>query len=127
MALPKRVKTGGIYYKGHKLAVSSAPGSYVLAVIPSTTQCAVNAVSVTPDSGGTDDYFDIAVMNTTAASGGTVVKQIATGIYNRGGGISLGFDFAALQLMDIGDSLRITYVNVASIAMPVYITVEAIK
>ena len=66
-------------------------------------------------------------MDTTATSGGRVIKQIATNIHNRGGGITLSFDFAALQLMSTGESLRFTYVNTASVAMPVYITVEAIK
>ena len=127
MALPKRTKQGGIYYQGHKLDVSSAAGDYPIAIVPSKTNCAVNAISVTPDSNGSGDYFDIAHMDVTATVGGTVIKQIATGIHNRGGGITLGFDFAAMQMMSPDESLRFTYVNAASVAMPVYITVEAIK
>lgn len=127
MPIPKRVKEGGIYYQGHKIDVLSASGNYTIAVVPSSTSCAVCAVSITPDSGGDGDYIDIAHVTTTATSGGNVVKQIATGIHNRGGKITLGFDFSAMQLMATGESLRFTYVNTASIAMPVYITVEAIK
>ena len=86
-------------------------------------------LSVTPDSkgAGSGDYFDIAHMSTTGATGGTVIKQIATSIWNIGGGISLSFDFSAMQLMSTSESLRVTYVNSASQAMPVFITVEAIK
>lgn len=127
MALPKRVKTGGIFYRGHKINVLSAPGNYVIAIAPSTTACAVNGISVTPDSDAVNDYFDVAYVNTTGTSGGTIVKQIASGIYNLGGGITISLDFAAMQLMDIGESIRVTYVNTASVAMPVYITVEAIR
>jgi len=127
MALPKRVKEGGIYYQGYKLDVLSSTGDYVITVNPSSTNCAVNAISITPDSAGLGDYFDVAHVDTVATSGGRIIKQIATGIHNRGGGITIGFDFAALQLMSPGESLRFTYVNTASVAMPVFITVEAIK
>ena len=127
MALPKRTKQGGIFYQGYQLDVASAAGDYPIAIIPSTTGCAVNAISVTPDSRGLGDYFDVAHMDTTGTTGGRVIKQIATGIHNRGGGLTLGFDFASLQMVDTGESLRFTYVNTASIAMPVYITVEAIR
>lgn len=127
MALPKRVKTGGIYYQGKKISVLSAAGSYVTSIIPSSTACAVNGISVIPDSAGLNDYVDVAHVTTTGTTGGTVVKQIATNVYNMGGGITISMDFAAMQLLDQGDSIRVTYVNSASVAMPVYIMVEAIK
>lgn len=131
MALPKRVKEGGIYYQGYKITVASAAGNYPIAIFPSggTKACAVVGLSVIPDSkgAGSGDYFDIAHMNTTGATGGVVIKQIATSIFNIGGGVAQSFDFAALQLMSTSESLRVTYVNSASQAMPVYITVEAIK
>jgi len=126
MALPKRTKEGGIRYYGYKIDVASTPGSYPVALIPSTTNCAVNGLSVTPDSAGTYDYFDVAHVDTTATTGGKVIKQIATNVYNIGGGITVTLDFAALQMLDAGNSIRVTYVNTASIAMPVYITVEGI-
>ncbi len=126
MAVPKRVKEGGIRFRGYKLPVSSTPGDYPVAIIPSSTACAVMGVSVTPDSAGADDYFDIAHVTTTATTGGTVVKQIATNVFNIGGGITVALDFSAMQLLDIGHSIRFTYVNTASIAMPVYLVVESI-
>lgn len=131
MAVPKKVKTGGIYYQGYKITVASAAGNYPIAIFPGggTKACAVMGISVTPDSkgAGSGDYFDIAHVDTTGAIGGTVIKQIATSIWNIGGGISLSFDFSAMQLMSTSESLRVTYVNSASQAMPVFITVEAIK
>ncbi len=126
MALPKRVKAGGIRYYGYKLDVASAAGDYPLALIPSITGCAVNGLSITPDSAGLNDRVDVAHVTTTATTGGTVIKQIATGLYNLGGGITVSLDFASMQMLDAGDSIRLTYVNTASVAMPVYVTVEAI-
>lgn len=126
MALPKRTKQGGIKYKGYKLDVLSAAGDYVIAIIPSSTNNAVNGVSITPDSAGVNDVFALAHYATTGTSGGKLIKQIATNIYNIGGGQSIMLDFAAMQLLDAGDSLRFTYTNTASQAMPVFITVESI-
>ena len=60
MALPKRTKEGGIRYYGYQLDVSSASGSYPVALVPSLTNCAVNGLSVTPNSAGLGDYFDVA-------------------------------------------------------------------
>ncbi|KKN51697.1 hypothetical protein LCGC14_0619840 [marine sediment metagenome] len=126
MAIAKRVKQGGIIYQGKKITVDSASGDYPVAIVPSTRACAVNGVSVTPDSAGLDDYIDIAHVTTTATTGGVVVKQIATGIFNIGGGVTISLDFGAMQMLDAGHSIRVTYVNTASVAMPVYITVESI-
>ena len=126
MALPKRTKQGGIRYYGYKLSVNSASGNYPIALIPSSTSCAVNGISVTPDSAGANDYFDVAHVTTTAATGGVVVKQIATGIYNIGGGVTISLDFASMQMLDAGDSIRLTYVNSGSVAMSVFVTVEGI-
>jgi len=126
MALPKRTKAGGIRYKGYKLDVLSSTGNYPTAIVPSNTGCAVNGISITPDSAGMGDYFDVAHVATTGTTGGVVVKQIATSIFNLGGGITVSLDFASMQMLDAGDSIRVTYVNVASIAMPIFITVEAI-
>ena len=126
-AMPKRVKEGGVYYVGYKLDVASASGQYPIALTPSTTHYAINAVSITPDSAGANDNFALAHVDTTATTGGRVIKQIATSIYNVGGGITISLDFAAMQLMSPGESLRFTYTNTASVAMPVYITVEAIR
>ena len=131
MPIPKHVKQGGIYYKGYVVTDASAAGNYPIAIVPAdgTKACAVMGISITPDSkgAGSGDYFDIAHMDTTGVTGGTLIKQIATGIRNIGGGVAQSFDFAAMQMLSTGDSLRVTYVNSASQAMPVFITVEAIK
>ena len=131
MPIPKQVKSGGIYYQGYVITVASAAGNYPIAIFPAggTKACAVMGISITPDSkgAGAGDYFDVAHMDTTGATGGVIIKQIATGIRNMGGGVAQSFDFAAMQLMSTSDSLRVTYVNSASQAMPVFITVEAIK
>jgi len=127
MALPKRTKEGGIFYKGYKLDVLSSTGDYIIALNPSATNCAVNGVSITPDSRGVGDTFSVAHYDNTATTGGKLIKQIATGVYNIGGGITISLDFAAMQMMNPNESLRFVYSNVASVAMPVYITVEAIK
>ncbi len=58
MALPKRVKSGGTYYKGYKLVVSATPGDYVLDMTL-TMQCVINAISIIPDTYGAGDYFKL--------------------------------------------------------------------
>jgi hypothetical protein len=127
MALPKRVKVGGSYYKGHLLPVSSSTGNYPLAIVPSTTGHAVNGVSITPELYGTGDYFGLYHYSTTATSGGTLIKTLAESIYNVGGGVSIMLDFATLELVNPGESLRFVYTNAATTAMNVYVTVEVVR
>jgi len=127
MAIGKRVKVGGSYYKGHKLTVSSTVGDYVLAIIPSTTGCAVNGLSITPASYGSGDYFGVYHVDNTATSGGSVLQTLAENIYNIGGGISVMLDFASLELLNQGESLRFIYTNAATVATDVFVTSEVIK
>jgi len=127
MALAKRVKIGGSYYKGHLLPVSSATGDYPIAIIPSTTGHAVNGLSITPDLYGAGDYSNLYHMSTTATTGGTIIKTLAENIYNVGGGVSVMLDFATLELVNPGESLRYVYHNAATTAMNVYVTVEVVK
>jgi len=127
MALSKRVKVGGSFYKGYQLPVASATGDYLLAICPTTNNFAVNGVSVTPSSDGEGDYFSIAHVDTTATAGGNTIALLATSVYNLGGGITIGLDFATLELVNPGESLRFTYTNVATKAMTAFITVETIK
>lgn len=127
MALPKKVKIGGSYYKGHKLDIASASGTYPIAIIATTKGYAVNGISVTPDSNGLNDTFTLEHVSTTATVGGKVIAILAEDVYNLGGGITVSFDFATLELIEIGESLRLSYLNTASVAMPIYITVETIK
>ena len=127
MALPKRVKSGGSFYQGYPLFVASDTGDYLLAICPATNNFAVNGISITPSSDGEGDYFSIAHVDTTATAGGKTVALLATSVYNLGGGITIGLDFASLELVNPGESLRFTYTNVATRALTVFVTVETIK
>jgi|SRR6185436_5847759 len=120
MALPKRVKVGGIGYKGYALVVSSTPGAYVLNMA-ATINAGVNSIVVTPDHYGAGDNFKI-----DHIVDGTVFRNIADTIYNVGAGVSLMFDFAAMQDVRVNQSMRLTYTNVATTAMNVYTIIERI-
>lgn len=127
MAISKRVKTGGSFYRGYKLDVASATGAYYLAIVPTAANFAVNGFSVTPGAFGDDDTFDLYHVDTTATVGGKVIAVLCTGINNVGGGVSLDFDFAALELVNPGESLRFVYNNSAEVALTNYIRVETIR
>ena len=127
MALGKRVKVGGSFYMGHKLSIASGTGDYLLAIIPTTRDFAVNGISITPSSNGDGDYFSLEHVDTTATAGGSVVALLATSVYNLGGGVTISLDFASLELIKPGESLRFTYTNVATKAMNAFVTVETIK
>lgn len=127
MALPKRVKVGGSYYKGYPLSIASSTGDYVLVVIPTSNDFAMNGLSITPTSNGDGDYFSLYHYDNTASSGGKLVSSLAENVYNLGGGISIGLDFATLELVKPGESLRFIYHNTATKAMTIYVTVETIK
>ena len=127
MALGKRVKVGGSFYKGYKLDVASATGDYLLAIVPTTADFAINGISITPSSNGDGDTFSLVHVDTTATAGGNTVALLATNVYNLGGGISISLDFASLELVKPGESLRFVYTNTATQAMTTYITVETIK
>lgn len=127
MALAKRVKVGGSYYKGHKLDVASASGTYPIAIVATAKGYAVNGISVTPDSSGLNDTFTLEHVDTVATVGGNVIATLVEGVYNMGGGITISLDFSTLELIEMGESLRLSYLNTASVAMPVYITVETVK
>jgi len=127
MALAKRVKVGGSLYKGYSLVVSSAVGDYVLAIIPTTKDFAMNGITVTPDSYGAGDYFGLLHMGTVATAGGTPITTLAETVYNLGAGVTIMFDFASLELVKPGESVRFVYHNVATKAMNVYVSVETVR
>jgi len=121
MALPKRVMVGGAYYKGYVLAVGAGPGDHILnLMVMADKSCAINGITIVPDKYGASDHFKLEHVN----SSGTVVALIADNVYNVGAHIAWMFDFPAMELMDAGDILRLTYTNVAGIAMNVYINLE---
>lgn len=123
MALPKRVKVGGSYYKGYKLSVGATPGDYILNMSLSNEACAVNDITVVTDTYGAGDYFKLEHLN----AAGDLVTTLAENVYNIGANAVWQFDFAALELMEPGHIFRLTYTNVAGSAMNVYTNVERIK
>jgi len=122
MAIPKRVKQGGCYYKGSILPVSSASGDYVAFLSITAGGCALNGISVIPASAGPGDT--IKLEHLTQSSGGAVVATLAESIPNMGAGIPINLDFYAQELMLSGESLKLTYTNTASVAMNVFIILE---
>ena len=120
MALPKRVMVGGAYYKGYKLTVSATPGDYVLDMTMSDKSCAVNGITVVPDTYGAGDYFKLEHLN----SSNVVQSLLSDTVYNIGKSIAWLFDFPAYELMDAGDKFRLTYTNVAGKALYVYTNIE---
>ncbi len=120
MALPKLVKRGGAYYQGYALAVSSAVGDYIL-TMTQTAACMINSVSVVADKYGTNDAYSLSHLT----SGTTrTIAVLASSIYNPGANISTMFDFPAYESMVPGEALRLTYTNVATVALNVHVIVE---
>lgn len=120
MALQKRVKQGGSFYKGYELNVSSSAGNYVLDISESRA-AAVNSVSITPDGYGSGDKFKLEHMSSDTLR---TLVLMADDIYNPGANVSTLFDFPALEMMGAGDKLRFTYVNTATEALNVHLIVE---
>lgn len=123
MALPKRVKVGGSYYKGYKLVVSSTPGDYVLDMTLPAEACAINGITVITDAYGAGDNFKLEHLDAANA----VVETLAETVYNIGANAVWQFDFAAMELMSPGHKFRLTYTNVAGTEVNVYTNVERIK
>ena len=122
MALNKRVKVGGGYYKGYICVVNSASADYSV-VIVNTGGAAMNALSVTPDDYGAGDTMQLVHYN-DASGTGTVMAILAEDINNVGKNASIMFDFPAAELVNKGESVKFTYVNSASVAMNVYLIAE---
>jgi hypothetical protein len=122
MAIGKRVKVGGSYYKGYKLTVGAAIGDYVLDMTHADA-CAINGITVIPDAYGAGDYFKIEHLK----SDNSRIRTIIETVYNVGANASWLFDLIALEMMNPGDKFRLTYTNVAGTAMNVYTNVERIR
>jgi len=120
MALNKRVKQGGSYYKGYELVVPATGGNYVLDM-KELSSAAVNSISMTPDNYGAGDKFQLEHLNSSTTR---TLVMMAKDIYNPGANISTMFDFPALEMMDAGDVLRFTYVNAAGSAINMHLVVE---
>jgi len=120
MAISKRAMVGGAYYKGYKLTVDATPGDYVLDMTMTDKSCAINGITVVPDTYGAGDYFKLEHLNAT----NVVQSLLAETVYNIGKSIAWLFDFPAYELMDAGHKFRLTYTNVAGKALYVYTNIE---
>jgi hypothetical protein len=120
MALPKRVMTGGAYYKGYQLVVTAVVGDHALDMTLASKACAANGISVTPDAAGAGDYFKIEHLN----AANVVQALLAETIYNAGRNVTIHFDFPAAELMDAGDKMRLTYTSVAGGALNLNVILE---
>lgn len=124
MALAKRVKVGGAYYRGYKCAVSSVAASYTT-IIANTSGAAINGLSITPDDYGALDKMKIEHFS-DASGTGNCMAVLAEDIYNVGAHTAIMLDFPSMELVNNGESIKFTYVNTASVAMNVYLIAEFI-
>lgn len=122
MAIPKRVKEGGSYYRGYSLPVAASSGDYVLFASISSGGCAVNSVSVIPDKAGSGDTFKLE--NIVGTTGSNVLAVLAESMPNMGAGIPISLDFFAMEKILAGNSLKLTYSQTALTSLTVYVLVE---
>lgn len=127
MALPKRVLNGGTLYDGKTLPVSSSVGDYVMAIRPSTTNFAVNGISITPNSSGSGDTFILQHVDTVATVGGKILFTLINSVANQGAGVTIAFDFPTIQKIETDQSLRFIYTNAATVAMEIHTITEVIR
>lgn len=124
MALPKRIKIGGGYYKGYKCSVSAGAGNYST-VIVNTSGAAINGISITPDDYGAGDTMKIEHFDDTGGTG-SCLAILAEDLYNCGANATIQLDFPAAELVNNGESIKFTYVNAAGTALNVYLIAEFI-
>lgn len=124
MALHKRIKIGGAHYRGYKLSVASASGSYNMVIVESKG-FAANSFSVTPDQYGSGDTWRLE-HRADADGTGPILAVLAESINNIGKGASFMLDFPAAELVNAGECLKFIYVNTASVAMNVYLVAEGV-
>lgn len=122
MALTKKIKIGGAYYKGYSCAVGGSPGDYTVTFV-NVGGAAMNSLSITPDAYGVGDTMKIQHMD-DASGTGSCMAIIGEDIYNVGRNASIALDFPAAELVNSGESVLFTYTNTASVAMNVHLLVE---
>jgi len=122
VALSKRIKIGGGYYKGYKLSVGATPGDYIQ-VITNASGAAMNGLSITPDGYGVGDTMKVEHFD-DAAGTGSCLAILAEDIHNAGANSAVLLDYPAAELVDVGQSIKFTYTNTASVAMNVYLIAE---
>jgi len=119
MPYGKRVVRKGTHLKGYKLTVEASTGDYVLD-LSLASGSGLSSISVIPDEYGAGDYYKLEHLD----ANGTVLNTFAETIYNIGAYIAKDFELPAFQVINAGESLKLTYTNAAGIAMNVYVTVE---
>ncbi len=124
MALPKRIKVGGSYYKGYECSVGATPGEHTV-VLVNPSGSAINSISITPDGYGAGDHMKLEHFTRNDGTG-DVLAILAEELFNAGSGLTINLDFPAAELVNAGESLLFTYTNVAGVAMNVYLIVEYI-
>ena len=124
MALPKRIKIGGGYYKGYHCIVSADTGDYTT-LITHTSGMAVNSITITPDNYGAGDKMKVEHFSDSLGVG-KCLAILAEDIYNAGASSTFHIDLPAAELVDTGESVKFTYTNVAGVALNVYLIVELI-
>ena len=122
MASPKRIKVGGGYFKGTQIDVLGASGEYNV-VITNTDGAALNGLSIVPDGYGAGDTIKVEHIADLAGTG-RVMAILAEDINNVGANSPIALDFTAAELVGTNESLVVTYINTASVAMNVYIVAE---
>lgn len=124
MAQSKRSKVAGSFYKGYALTVNAGAGAYTLDMaVAGQPSSALSGLTVIPSEKGSGDSFKIE--HVTADN--TVVKTLAETVPNIGKSVAIQFDLAALELVPLGNKIRLTYTNVAGVAMTVNVLVERLK
>jgi hypothetical protein len=125
VALPKKVKQGGSYYKGYQLSVPASTGDWVLHIDTAISRV-VNGMTFIADAYGIGDNWSVGhYANTT--TGAALVDAIANSVYNPGENVAISLDFPALEPMNPGEDLRVTYSNVASTAVSLTVVVEFVR
>jgi len=76
MALPKLVKEGGSFYKGHKLVISADTGEYVLDMTE-TTATALNGIVIIPSKSGPGDTIKLEHLNASNERVSLLVEDLA--------------------------------------------------
>ena len=129
MALGKRVKVAGSFYKGYVLAVAGAANSdHVLDMTVTTSGSAVTGITVIPDTYDAEDYFKLEHFDeNNVLSPNSVKGVIAETIFNVGANAAIIFDLAALQLFDVNHKLRLTYHSKNGVSLTVHTIVERIR
>ena len=122
MALNKRVKIGGSYFKGYKLTVAAAVGDYIQK-IEYTRPMSVSAISLTPTVFGDGDYVKIQRMDEN-----DVEKDVlAETVYMLGAKVSVILELSAIEPFEIGEQLWVTYTSAAGLALTEHILVDYVR